>query len=45
MGSVGEGYSALMSLLPMSYRVWRSPAELYDGMILVPRATPTDIRS
>ena len=44
MGSVGEGYSALMSLLPMSYRVWRSPAELYDGMILVPRATPTEIR-
>ena len=44
MGSVGEGYSPLMSLLPMSYRVWRSPAELYDGMIFVTRATPTDIR-
>ena len=44
MGSLGESYSPLMSLLPMSYRVWRSPAELYDGMILVPRATPTEIR-
>ena len=44
MGSLGESYTPLMSLLPMSYRVWRSPSELYDGMILVPRATPTEIR-
>ena len=44
MGSIGEGYSPLMAVLPMSYRVWRSPAELYDGMIFVSRATPTEIR-
>ena len=44
MGSLGESYTPLMSLLPMSYRIWRSPSELYDGMILVPRATPTEIR-
>ena len=44
MGSIGEGYSPLMAVLPMSYRVWRSPAELYDGMIFVTRASPTQIR-
>ena len=45
MGSVGEGYSPLMAVLPMAYRVWDSPAELYDGMILVSNAHPTEIRS
>lgn len=44
MGSLGESYTPLMSVLPMSYRVWRSPSELYDGMILVSQATPTEIR-
>ena len=31
MGSVGEGYSPLMAIMPMAYRVWSSPTELYDG--------------
>ena len=44
MGSLGEYYSPIfMNLLPMSYRVWRSPAELYDGVIFVTEAHPTEI--
>lgn len=46
MGSLGEGYTPIiMSLLPRSYRVWRSPATLYDAMIFVTYAHPTEIRS
>ena len=41
MGSVGEGYSPTLGLLPMSYRVWASPGNLYDGMIFVAYAHPT----
>ena len=41
MGSVGEGYSPLMAFLPMSYRIWDSPATLYDGIIIVSNAHPT----
>lgn len=45
MGSLGEGYNALsMSFLPMSYRVWRSPATVYDAMIFVADAHPTEIK-
>ena len=44
MGSVGEGYSPLMAVLPMAYRIWVSPTKLYDGMILVSNAHPTVIR-
>ena len=40
MGSVGEGYSPLMAIMPMAYRVWDSPTELYDGMIFVSKAQP-----
>lgn len=43
MGSLGEGYSPLMSVLPMTYRVWRSPATIYDAMIFVTNAHPTEI--
>ena len=43
LGSIGEGYSPLMAVMPMAYRVWDSPAELYDGMILVSNAHPTVI--
>ena len=43
LSSIGEGYSPLMAVLPMAYRVWDSPAELYDGMILVSNAHPTVI--
>ena len=45
MGSLGESYSpVIMSLLPMSYRVWRSPQTVYDAMIFVANAHPTEIR-
>lgn len=45
MGTLGEGYSWYMRLLPPSYRIFQPPAELYDGMIFVPEATPTTIIS
>lgn len=45
MGSLGEGYSLLMRLLPQSYRIFQPPAGLYDGMIFVSEATPTYIAS
>ena len=40
MGDVGEGYSPLMAILPMSYRDWVSPKSLYDGVIIVSNAHP-----
>lgn len=43
MGSVGENYSLAMRLIPMTYRVWQSPATIYDSMIFVPTTTPTVI--
>lgn len=47
MGTLGDvPYDPLiMGLLPQSYRVWQSPAELYDGMIFVTDAQPTVIAS
>lgn len=44
MGSLGEGYSPFMAVLPMAYRIWASPTKLYDGMILVSDAHPIVIR-
>ena len=44
MASVGEGYSPFMAVMPMAYRIWVSPKELYDGIILVSNAHPTMIR-
>ena len=44
LGSIGEGYTPLMAVLPMAYRVWDSPAELFDGMILVSNAHPIEIQ-
>ena len=43
MGSVGEGFSPLMYVLPQTYRVKREPSSPYDSMIFVPYATPTQI--
>lgn len=45
MGSVGESYSPIMAVLPMAYRIWTSPTELYDGMILVSNAHPIEIQN
>ncbi|MBR6160343.1 MAG: erythromycin esterase family protein [Bacteroidales bacterium] len=43
MGDVGEGYSPLMAVFPMSYRDWVSPSGLYDGVILVTNAHPITV--
>ncbi len=45
MGSLGEGYSLLMRVIPYSYRIFQPPAQLYDGMIFVANANPTVILS
>ena len=44
MGSLGEIYSALYRILPRGYRVWASPAELYDAMIYVSDAHPIKVK-
>ena len=36
-------YSALYRILPRGYRVWASPAELYDAMIYVSDAHPIEV--
>ena len=41
MGSVGEGWYALMKIMPRSTRIKDRPASLYDAMILVHTAHPT----
>ena len=43
MGSVGEGFNALMFVLPHAYRVKREPSSPYDSMIFVSYAHPTEI--
>ncbi|WP_422658689.1 erythromycin esterase family protein [Paenibacillus sp. EC2-1] len=43
MGNLGEGYSWFMRILPPSYRIFQPPAVLYDSMIFVADATPTQI--
>lgn len=46
MGTLGDGYNPLlMRVLPASYRVWRSPATIYDAMIFVADAHPTEIKT
>lgn len=45
MGSLGDSFNALfMTFVPMSYRIYRSPALIYDSMIFVSDAHPTVIR-
>lgn len=43
MGTLGESYSIIMRLLPPSYRMFQPPAVLYDSMIFVSDAVPTQI--
>ncbi|MGL4736253.1 MAG: hypothetical protein ACRCW2_02250 [Cellulosilyticaceae bacterium] len=43
MGTRGESYSWLMRILPPSYRMFQPPAVLYDSMIFVANASPTQI--
>ena len=40
MGSLGEGYSFLMKLIPTSHRVSDIPSQLYSAMIYVYKASP-----
>ncbi|MDO4537268.1 MAG: erythromycin esterase family protein [Coriobacteriales bacterium] len=42
MGSVGEGFSPLMYVLPQTYRIKRAPRDPYDSMIFVAHAHPTE---
>ncbi len=42
-GSLGESYSPLMKLLKNTYQLNIAPGSLYDAMILVYKATPTEI--
>lgn len=42
-GSLGEGYSILMEIIPYSYRVYRCPGEMYDSMIFVSDAHPIKV--
>ena len=49
MGNLGENQLTLLNRLvmravPYTYRLWGSPAALYDGMIFVTQAHPTQIR-
>lgn len=43
MGSLGEMYSILYRIISRGYRVWVSPAELYDAMIYVSDAHPIEV--
>ena len=43
MGSLGERYSFIMRLLPMSYRIYQRADILYDAMILIDEVTPIKI--
>lgn len=43
MGSLGEFYGWYMNFLPKTYRIKMKPVQLYDAMIFVTNATPTEI--
>lgn len=48
MGSLGDApgdgaNGVVFSLLPQSYRIWQVPSMLFDGMIFVRKAHPTEI--
>ena len=43
MGCLGESYAFYMKLFPQTYRIEATPLDLYDGMIFVTDASPTNI--
>ena len=43
MGSLGEGYTWVMKFIPYSYRIEKSPKEIFDSMIFVYQASPIKI--
>lgn len=49
MGNFGENQLTwlnriIMRVFPYTYRIWGSPASMYDGMIFVTEAHPTRLR-
>ena len=42
MGSLGEGYSFLMKIVPKTHRVEEVPSKLYDGMYFIYEASPIE---
>ena len=43
MGNIGERYSVMMKFIPLMYRMYQQPSQLFDSMIIVDEATPTQI--
>lgn len=43
MGSLGEGYTWVMKFVPYSYRIEKSPKEIFDSMIFVYETHPIQI--
>lgn len=43
MGSLGEAYSPLMKVMKSTYQIQMESAALYDGMIFVYEAEPTEV--
>lgn len=43
MGSLGEGYTWVMKFVPYSYRIEKSPKEIFDSMIFVYETHPIEI--
>ncbi|MDD7766793.1 MULTISPECIES: erythromycin esterase family protein [Anaerococcus] len=43
MGSLGEGYTIVMKFVPYSYRIEKSPKEIFDSMIFVYETHPIQI--
>ena len=45
MGSLGEGYSPIMKIMPQSHRIRGNPKDYYDAMAFVYEAGPTDVKN
>lgn len=44
MGSLGEGYSPIMKIMPQSHRIKGNPKDYYDAMVFVYETEPTNIK-
>ncbi len=42
-GSLGEAYSEMMTIMKNTYQINIAPAEMFDGMIFVYKATPIEV--
>ena len=43
MGSLGEGYTFMMKIMPSSHRIKGNPMDYYDSMIFVYSAEPIEV--